>query len=98
MITGGAGNLLESEGYIRLCSEIELHVRIDRKRVKAFLTDASPVTIGSHEPFIDGKTRLLADRAGDRVQPAFYFLLSECHHAESIAGQESESQPLLPCR
>ncbi|HBH79201.1 MAG TPA: hypothetical protein DDY39_05175, partial [Nitrospira sp.] len=55
-------------------------------------TDAPPVAVSPHEPFIDGKARLLADRAGDCVQTAFHFLLSECDHTESITGEEKESQ------
>lgn len=92
MITGGAGNLLESEGDIRLCANIELHVRVDRKRVKALLADASPVAVSPHESFINSKARLLADGTGDGVQPLFHFLLSQRDHLYSIAGEEKKSQ------
>lgn len=67
---------------------------MDREGVEAFLADAPPVTIGSHEPFIDCEARLFADGARDRVQPPFNFLLSNSDHVDaSIAGGEMESQP-----
>ena len=82
MVARGAGDFLEPEGYIGLCSEIELHVGVDRKRVEALLTEPSPVTIRPHKPFINGETRLFADGAGDRVQTSFDFLLSQRNHDE----------------
>jgi hypothetical protein len=94
VVTFGAGNLLESERYVRLGSEIELHVGMDGKRVEALLADAPPVAISSHESFIDAKARLLTDGAWDRVQPPFHFLLCERDHAWSIAGEEKKSQPV----
>ena len=75
-----------------MCAEIEFHVGIDGERVKTLLTDASPVAVSPHETFIDGKARLFADGAGNCVQPAFHFLLSERDHSESITGEEKESQ------
>lgn len=53
---------------------------MDREGVEAFLADAPPVTIGSHEPFVDGEAGLFADGALDRVQAPFYFLLSDRDH------------------
>lgn len=93
MVACRAGNLLEPKRHIGLRPQIELHVGIDRERVKAFLADASPVPVRSHKSFIDGEVGLFADGALDRVQPTFYFLLSNSHHvAVSIAGGEMESQ------
>ena len=67
---------------------------MDREGIEALLADAPPVTIGSHEPFIDSEAGLFADGALDRVQPPFDFLLSDGDHVDaSIAGGEMESQP-----
>jgi hypothetical protein len=76
---------------------------MDREGVEAFLADASPITVDSHEPFVDGEAGLFADGALDRVQAPFYFLLSDGDHKtkkavpqltkSSIAGGEMESQP-----
>lgn len=92
MIAGRARDLLEPEWYIRLCPQIKLHVGIDWKCVKALLADAPPVAVSSHGSFINGKARLLTDGAWDCVQSPFHFLLRECDHAESIAGEEKKSQ------
>jgi hypothetical protein len=102
MVAGRAGNLLQVKRHVRLCPEIKLHIGIDRERVEAFLAEASPVTVGSHEPFVDGKTGLFADGALDCVQAPFYFLLSDGDHRtketvpllmrSSITGKEIESQ------
>ena len=93
MIANRTGYFLEPEWHIWLCAKIEFHVRVDRKRVKTFLANGSPVPVSPHESFIDGKARLLADGAGNRVQPPFHFLLSERNHIGSIAGGEKKSQP-----
>ncbi len=94
MVTGRARNLLQVKRHIRLCPEIKLHIGMDGEGVEAFLADAPPVTVGSHEPFVNGKTGLFADGALDRIQAPFYFLLSDGDHADaSIAGGEIESQP-----
>ena len=92
MIAGGAGDLLEPEWHIWLCPQIKLHVGMDWKRIEALLADAPPVSVSSHRAFIDGKARLLTDRAWDRVQPPFHFLLRERDHKRSIAGGEKKSQ------
>ncbi len=103
MVAGRAGNLLQVKRHVRLCPDIKLHIGIDGEGVEAFFADAPPVTIGSHEPFVDGKAGLFADGALDRVQTPFYFLLSDSDHRMkkfvpqltrlSIAGREMESQP-----
>ena len=103
MVAGCAGNRLQVKWHVRLCPEIKLHISMDGKGIKAFLADATPVTIGSHEPFVDGKAGLFADGALDRAQTPFYFLLSDGDHRtkksvsqlmkSSIAGKEIESQP-----
>lgn len=82
MVAGRAGNRLQVKRHVRLCPEIKLHIGMDREGVEAFLADAPPVTIGSHEPFIDGKAGLFADSALDRVQAPFYFLLSDSDHKD----------------
>lgn len=67
---------------------------MDRKGVETFLADAPPVTVGSHEPLVDGEAGLFADGTLDRVQASFNFLLSDGDHVDaSIAGGEMESQP-----
>ena len=67
---------------------------MDREGVEAFLADAPPVTVGSHEPFVDREVGLFADGALDSVQATFYLLLSDGDHVEaSIAGGEMKSQP-----
>ena len=103
MVAGRAGNLLQVKRHVRLCPEIKLHIGIDREGVEAFLADAPPVTVGSHGPFVNGKTGLFADGALDRAQAPFYFLLSDSDHRtketapqltrSSITGKEIESQP-----
>ena len=103
MVAGRAGNLLQVKRHVRLCPEIKLHIGIEGEGVEAFLADAPPVTVGSHGPFVNGKTGLFADGALDRVQTPFYFLLSDSDHRtkksvpqltrSSIAGGEMESQP-----
>ena len=103
MVAGRAGNLLQVKRHVRLCPDIKLHIGIDGEGVEAFFADAPPVTVGSHEPFVDGKAGLFADGALDRVQAPFYFLLSDSDHGmkksvprlmrSSIAGGEIESQP-----
>lgn len=66
---------------------------MDREGVEAFLADSPPVTIGSHEPFVDGEAGLFADGALDRIQAPLYLLLRKSDHVPSIAGGEMESQP-----
>ena len=80
MTAGRAGNLLQAKRHVRLCPEIKLHIGMDRERVETFLADASPVTVGSHESFVNGKAGLFADGTLDRVQATFYFLLSDGDH------------------
>ena len=102
MVAGRAGNRLQVKRHVRLCPEIKLHIGMDGEGIKALLADASPVTVGSHEPFVNGKAGLFADGAVDRVQAPFYFLLSDGDHRtkktvsqltrSSIAGKEIESQ------
>jgi hypothetical protein len=60
---------------------------MDRKGVEAFLADATPFTIGSHESLIDPKTRLLANGALHRTESAFNFLLSQDDHSRGIPGE-----------
>jgi hypothetical protein len=93
MVTGRAGNLLQPERHIRLCPQIELHIGVDGKGVIAFLADAPPVTVCSHEPFVDSEAGLFADSAWDRVQATFHLLLGEGDHIESIATKELKWQP-----
>lgn len=66
---------------------------MDRKGVIAFLADTPPVTVRSHEPFIDSEAGLFADGAWDRVQATFHLLLGEGDHIESIATKELKWQP-----
>lgn len=82
MVAGRAGNLLQVKRHVRLCPDIKLHIGIDGEGVEAFFADAPPVTIGSHEPFVDGKAGLFADGALDRAQTPFYFLLSDSDHKD----------------
>ena len=72
----GAGNGLQVVGNIRLRPLVKFHIGMDREGVEAFLADAPPVTVGSHEPFIDGEAGLFAHGALDRVQAPFDFLRS----------------------
>jgi hypothetical protein len=55
---------------------------MDGEGVEAFLADAPPVTVGSHEPFVNGKAGLFTDGALDRIQAPFYFLLSDSDHKD----------------
>lgn len=93
MVTGGAGNLFQSVGHVRLCAQIKLHVGMDRKSVVAFLADAPPFTVRPHESFIDPEAGLFTNGAGYRAEAPFHFLLSDSDHVDaSIAGGEMESQ------
>ena len=67
MVAGCAGNLLQVKRHVRLCPEIKLHIGMDGEGVEAFLAEAPPVTVGSHEPFVNGKAGLFADGALDCV-------------------------------
>ena len=80
MIARRAGNLFEPQRYIWLCSKIELHIGIDRKRIEALLADPPPVTVWPHKPFIDGEVGLFAHGALDRIQAPFDFLLRQGDH------------------
>ncbi len=80
MIARGAGDFFQPKRDIGLRPQIEFHVGMDREGVEALLADAPPLTVGSHEPFIDGEIGLFADGTGDCVEPSFYFLLRESHH------------------
>lgn len=80
MVAGRAGNLLQAKRHVRLCPEIKLHIGMNREGVEAFLTDTPPVTVCSHEPFVNGKAGLFADGALDCVEAPFYFLLSDGDH------------------
>ena len=94
MVAGRAGNLLQVKRHVRLCPEIKLHIGMDGEGVKALLADASPVTVGPHESFINTEAGLFADSALHRTETAFDFLLAESHHSNSsITASEIESQP-----
>ena len=67
MVAGCAGNRLQVKRHVRLCPEIKLHIGMDGEGVEAFLAEAPPVTVGSHEPFVNGKAGLFADGALDCV-------------------------------
>lgn len=93
MVTGGAGNLFQPVGHVRLRAQIKLHVGMDRKSVVAFLADASPFTVGPLDSFIDSEAGLFTNGAGYRAEAPFHFLLSNSDHVDtSIAGGEMESQ------
>jgi hypothetical protein len=53
---------------------------MDGKGVEAFLADAPPFTVGTHEPFIDPKSGLFTNCALDRAEAPFHFLLGQCNH------------------
>ena len=101
MIAGRAGNLFQAIRHIRLGAKVELHVRIHRETVEAFLADASPIPVRLHEPAIDTEAGLLADGTFDRRQPLFDFFWSNGHGMSfrrlkrlcSIATVEFELQP-----
>ncbi len=80
MVASRAGDFLEPQRDIGLRAQIELHVGIDRERIKTFLAETTPVTVCAHEPFVDGKTRLFTDGAGHRAQAPFHFLLGQRNH------------------
>ena len=88
MITGRTGDFFETVRYVRLGSEIKLHVSIDREAVETFLADAPPLTIRLHEPLIDAKARLLADRAFRVTHPAFDLLDCQCGHKKLSIRRE----------
>lgn len=93
MVTGGAGNLFQSIGHVRLRAQIELHVGMNRKSIVAFLADASPFTVRPLDSFIDPEAGLFANGAGYRAESPLHFLLSDSDHIPvSIAGGEMESQ------
>lgn len=73
LIAGRAGNLLQAVGYIRLCTQIKFHVRIDRKAVMAFLADPAPLTVSLHKASVNAKVRLFADRTMDRGEALLNF-------------------------
>ena len=81
MAAGCAGNLLQAKRHVWLCPEIKFHIGMDGEGVEAFLADAPPLTVGSHEPFIDGEVGLFADGTWDCVKPPFHFLLRESNHS-----------------
>lgn len=76
MVAGGAGDLFQSKRDVGLSPQIKLDICMDRKGIKARSAHASPLTVGAHEPFVDGETRLFANGAGNRSQPPLDFLLS----------------------
>lgn len=93
MVTGGAGNLFQSIGHVRLCAQIELHVGMDRESVVAFFADAAPFTVRPLDSFIDPEAGLFANGAGYRAESPLHFLLTDRDHIDaSIAGGEMESQ------
>jgi hypothetical protein len=83
MIAGGAGDLSEPIGYVGLGAEIELHVRVDGKAVKAFLTNAPPFAVRLHESLIDAEAGLLADGTFRVAQPPFHLLYRRSTHQRS---------------
>ena len=74
MVTGSARNFPESIGDIRLRTEIELHVGIDRETVKALLADAAPFPVRLHEPLINTESGFLTNGTFHRCQSRFDFL------------------------
>ena len=55
VLAGRTGHLLEPVGDIRLCPQVELHIRVNGEAVVAFFTDATPFTICLHKALIDSK-------------------------------------------
>ena len=55
LVAGLTGHLLEPVGDIRLCPQVELHIRVDGEAVVAFFADATPFTICLHKALIDSK-------------------------------------------
>ena len=45
LIAGRTGHLFEPVGYIRLCTQVEVHIRVDREAVATFLTDTAPLSV-----------------------------------------------------
>lgn len=93
MVARRAGNLFQPKRHIGLGAKVKFHVGMDREGVETLLADATPITVGSHEPFVDGEVGLFADGALDRVQAPFHFLLAERDHIFSIAGGVKKAQP-----
>ena len=63
-----AGNGFQHIGQIRLRPLIKLHIRMYRKEISTFQTDALPLAIRLHTPPIDPERIRLADRAADSAQ------------------------------
>jgi hypothetical protein len=55
LIAGRTGHFFKPVGDIRLCAQVELHIRVDWEGVVAFSADASPFTVRLHKAFIDPK-------------------------------------------
>ena len=73
LVTGGAGNLLQSIGHVRLCAQIKFHIRVDRKTVVAFLADTTPLAVWLHKTPVDAEARFFADRASNGGETLFDF-------------------------
>jgi len=55
VIAGRAGHLLEPVGDIRLCAQVELHIRVNGEAVEAFFADAPPLTIRLCKALVDSE-------------------------------------------
>lgn len=64
MVAGGARDLFQPKGDIRLCAQVKLCVGMDREDVIAILADTPPFAVSAHEPFIKAETGLFTDGAG----------------------------------
>jgi len=88
VITDGAGDVLEAIGHVGLRAEIKLHIGIDRKAVKALLTDTPPFAVRLHEPLIDAEAGLLADGALYVAQSLFDLLDRQWRHERYLLHAE----------
>ena len=94
------GNFSEPIGDIGLGTEVKLHVGIDRKTVKAFLTHGPPLAVRLDEPLVDSKAGLLADRAFRLAESLFNLLDGQsCHRRllpqPSITFTKTGLQPMV---
>lgn len=85
VITGCTGDLFEMIGDVRLGAEIELHIGIDGKTVKALPTHPPPFAVRLHETLINAEAGLLADSAFRGPQSLLDFLNGRSRHGLSLS-------------
>jgi hypothetical protein len=80
VIAGRAGDFLETIGHVRLRTEIEFHIRIDRKAVETLFTDAAPFAVRLQKSLINPEAGFLADGAFGGGESLFNLLNRQWRH------------------